>query len=473
MPDRLSLQRRKFMHGMGGIAMLAAMPSVGHAASDASSVSSAGAPPSDVLIRGGTVLSMDDAVGDLAQGDVLIRDGRIAAIGSRLEAGDTLVLDAHGTVVLPGLIDTHWHMWNSVARGYAPTASGARFFEAMKKLSAAFTPEDNYVAVRLALAEAINGGITSATNWAHNIRSPAHADAELQAMFESGMSGRFLYGYPQDLDAQRTNDFADIERVRKEYFAGGRGLVDLGVAIRGPERTPASTWRREVQFARERGLPFSVHVAVTRDVQKQRSIEQMHAAGFLDARAELVHATHANDEDFRTIVASGSQVVITPFTEMRVGYGITPVKRMLDAGIAPTIGNDTTVLSGNADLFGVMRAVLSLGNGQAENELALSSRRVLRMATIDAARNLGMADRIGSLAVGKQADVIVLDTRQLASAPLTDPFAFVTEGAQPACVRDVIASGRFLKRDGKLTRVDAGRLVDDANEAWARLRRRA
>jgi 5-methylthioadenosine/S-adenosylhomocysteine deaminase len=459
----MTIDRRTFMHGIGACAVMAAAPyRTAYGAADQ---------PQSLLIRGGAVLTMDDAIGDFASGDVLIRAGNIVAVGKQLDAGDAQILDARGCVVLPGLIDTHWHMWNSLARSYAPTQSGMKFFEAMKKLSAKYTPQDSYLAVRFALAEAVNGGITSATNWAHNIRSPQHADAELQAMFESGTGGRFLYGYPQDMAADQTNDFADIMRVRKQYFSSADGAIDMGMALRGPERTPASTWQREAAFAHQQGLPMSVHVSVTRDAQQKRSIEQMRSAGFLDRRAELVHATHASDDDFRAIVAAGSHVVITPFTEMRVGYGVTPVMRMLDNGIAPSIGNDTTVLSGNADLFGVMRATLSLANGQAENELAVSARRVLRMATIDAARNLGRESRIGSLSPGKQADVILIDAMRLGSAPLVDPLAFVTEGAQPSYVRDVIASGRFLKRNGKLTRVDISQLIDEVDDAWARMSR--
>ncbi|KMQ81134.1 hypothetical protein BPMI_02141c [Candidatus Burkholderia pumila] len=125
----------------------------------------------------------------------------------------------------------------------------------MKKLSAASTPRESYLAVRFALAETINGGITSVMNWAHNIRSPQHADAELRAMFESGAGGRFLYGYPQDMESSKTNNFAYTTRVRQQYFSSSDGAIDLGMAIRGPERTPAPTWQREIGFARQHELP--------------------------------------------------------------------------------------------------------------------------------------------------------------------------------------------------------------------------
>jgi 5-methylthioadenosine/S-adenosylhomocysteine deaminase len=473
--DDPTLQRRRFIHGMSAMALIASAPlrAQGVQASAASSDAEPAPDSGSLLIRGGTVLTMDARSGDHPRADVLIRAGNIAAVGPNLAADGVPVLDARGAIVMPGLIDTHWHMWNSLARSYAPTASGTRFFEAMKTLSAAYEPDDSYLAVRYALAEAAAGGITSVTNWAHNIRGPEHADAELRAMFESGMGGRFLYGYPQDAAATRTNDFADIARVRKQYFDGPRGLVDLGVAIRGPERTPAAVWREEMAYARRQGLPFSVHVAVTREAQKQRAIDQMHTAAFLDAATELVHVTHASDGDLRVIAAAKSNVVITPFTEMRVGYGIAPVMRMLGSGIRPTLGNDTTVLAGNADLFDVMRVVLGLANGQAEDELAVPARRVLEMATIDAARSLGLDARIGSLVPGKQADVIVLDASRLAAAPLTDALAFVAGGAQPEQVRDVLVAGRFVKRAGRLMRVDAPQLAQQADAAWHRLQGRA
>ncbi|KNH03909.1 hypothetical protein BRCH_01487c [Candidatus Burkholderia brachyanthoides] len=121
-------------------------------------------------------------------------------------------------------------------------------------LSAAYEPDDSYLAVRYALAEALSGGITSVTNWAHNIRSPNNADAELRAMFESGTGGRFLYGYPQNMAASKSNDFADIERVRKQYFDGARARRS-GCAIRGPERTTAAVWGRKMEFIRATAKP--------------------------------------------------------------------------------------------------------------------------------------------------------------------------------------------------------------------------
>ncbi|KMZ11617.1 hypothetical protein BHUM_05847c [Candidatus Burkholderia humilis] len=459
------------MHSIGALALLAAAPFrvYGQVTRDTQTVQDDA--PESLLIRNATVLSMDSTVGDHAQADVLIRAGKIVAVGANIDAHDTAMLDARGMIALPGLINRHWHMWNSLARSYAPTASGTRFFQAIKTLSAAFRPQDNHLAVRCAFAEAISGDITHVMNWAHNIRSPEHAEAELHAMRESGASGRFLYGYAQDASPTTTNDFADIERVRKQYFNASDNAINLGVAIRGPERTPRSTWQTEMAFAQRQRLPLSVHVSVTRDAQKQQAIEHMRMAGFLDAATELVHVTHASDGYFEHIAAAKSSVVITPLTEMRVGYGVTPVKRMLDGGIRPSIGNDTTVFSGNADLFGVVRVVLNLANGQAENELAVSARCVLEMATIDAARSLGLESRIESLSPGKQADVILVDVNHVDAAPLIDPIAFVTEDAQPAHVRHVIARGRFLKRDGRLTGIDTAQLVRDVDETWDYLHR--
>jgi len=423
----------------------------------------------NMLIRGATLLTMDPEMGDIAKGDVLIRDGVIAAVGKDLDAGGAQVMDARGKLMIPGLVDSHWHMWNSILRNAAPTPEGGTFFKIISALSGRFTPELSYMGVRLSLSESANAGITTVNNWAHNIRGPAFADAELRALRESGLRARFWYGYPQDIAATNKMDFADIERLQG-LLGDNSSRLDLGIAIRGPERTDAKIWEEEFLFAKAHHLPLSTHIAVTRKAQQQRAVRQLGQRGLLSPDVQLVHATHVDAEDIRMIADSGATVSLTPLTEMRVGYGLAPLMALHVANIPISLGIDTLVLSGNANPFMVMQTTLNLATAMAENELALTPRQVLYWATQGGANEMGLGSVIGSITPGKRADLVLLDTRSMGMSPLIDPVASIVQSASPADVHTVIADGKILKHDGRLIDVDQAALVRDAVAAYQVLR---
>jgi cytosine/adenosine deaminase-related metal-dependent hydrolase len=416
------------------------------------------------LIRHATILSMDPRIGDIADGDVLIRNGAIVAVGRQLDADGAQVLDARGMVLMPGLIDSHWHMWNSLLRNAAPTAQGTTFFKTLAPLSARFTPALSSMGVRLSLAEAINAGITTVNNWAHNVRGPAFADAEVRALEESGVRARFWYGYPQDMAATGKMDFKDIQRLKRMLSTSSR--VDLGLAIRGPERTEATLWEEEFAFAKAENLPISTHIAVTREAQKKRAVRQLAERGLLNSSVQLVHATHVDAEDLQLIAKSGATVSLTPLTEMRVGYGLAPVMALHEAKIPISLGIDTLVLSGNANPFMVMQTTLNLATAMSENELALTPKQVLHWATQGGADEMGIGSVTGSISPGKRADLMLIDTRRLGLTPFTDAAASVVQSATPADVHTVIADGRVLKQAGKLVGIDVDALMKEAVQAW-------
>nr|WP_256737663.1 amidohydrolase family protein [Pseudomonas sp. dw_358] len=412
--------------------------------------------PVHLLIRHACVITMDPRLGDLARADVLIRDGRIEAVGANLPAADAQVLDAAGMILIPGLVDAHWHLWNSALRNRSPAPQGPPFFKWQLAISPQFTPARSALGVRMGLAQAVNAGITTINNWAHNLRGPAWADAELQAMRSSGLRGRLWYGYPQDLAAGAPMDFADILRVQQHLDGGA---FDLGLAIRGPERTAPAIWQPEFAFARDHGLPISTHIAVTAAMQKKKAIEQLAHQQLLDASVQLVHCTHADADDLQRIAHSGASVCITPLSEMRVGYGLAPVAALHRANVPMSVGIDTLVLSGSADLFKVMQTSLNLACAETGDEQALMARDVLFWATQGGANAMGLGERIGSITVGKRADLTLIDGRGLDMMPLLDPVATVVQTATAGNVDTVIADGCLLKRGGRLLGVDVAGLL--------------
>ncbi|GMA86996.1 hypothetical protein GCM10025868_22460 [Angustibacter aerolatus] len=217
----------------------------------------------EFVVHDATVLSMDPAVGDLTRGDVHVRDGRIVAVGRGLRARGERI-DGRGTVVMPGLVDTHWHLWTSLYRSLSSTSPANAYFALNLRNGAKCLPSDLYAGARMGLADAVSTGITTVHDWSHNLRSPAHADANLRAHAEVGLRGRFSYGSPQGLPVTERIDLADLARVKREWFDAGRlPLMHLGLAGRPPGQSPESVFRPEYDTARGLGLPVAYHANST------------------------------------------------------------------------------------------------------------------------------------------------------------------------------------------------------------------
>jgi cytosine/adenosine deaminase-related metal-dependent hydrolase len=188
---------------------------------------------------------------------------------------------------------------------------------------------------------------------------------------------------------------------------------------------------------------------------------------------QVIHAVWCTPEEIRALADNGVNVSVSPYSELRIGFGLPIVGKLVAAGVTVGLSVDTTTLSGNADMFAIMKAIQNIENGRAKNEFELTARRVLQLATIDGARSMGIGDRVGSLTPGKRADVIMVDTRAVNLAVLTEPAHLLVEAAQPANVDTVMIDGRIVKRGGRLTSLDVGEIVDAAARASTAVRRRS
>jgi 5-methylthioadenosine/S-adenosylhomocysteine deaminase len=437
----------------------------------------------NLLIRGGYLLTMDSS-GDLSGADVHIRDGVIQQIGRNLDVPEAEVIDASGKIVAPGLVDTHWHMWNTLLRGMSdgrPTADGpdrAGYFATCVAIGRHFLPGDTYAGTRLAAAEAIDAGITTVHDWAHNIRGVDWAEAGLRALGESGLRARFSYGYETGHANDQLMALDDLGAIRSawpSYHADDR--IHLGVAWRGTGgsnpamRVAPQLYRAEIAAARELGLPVSVHACGPAGAAGQ--VRTYADEGLLGPDLQLVHMNSASETEIALAAEAGTPVSVSPWTELQIGYGQPVTGELLAAGLSVGLSVDTTMLSGNADLFAVMKVTQACVNGQARHEFALSARDVLRLATIDGARSLGLGAVTGSLTVGKRADLIVVSPDSPSLGVLTDPVRLLVTAATPRDVELVVADGRILKRDGKLTTVDPQEIGRSARTALAGVLSRA
>jgi 5-methylthioadenosine/S-adenosylhomocysteine deaminase len=432
------------------------------------------------LVRGAHLLTLDGDDRGLHTGDLLIDGDRIAGIGPSLPAGGAEVIDGAGMVAMPGMIDTHRHCWGSMLRGGACYGNlGDYFGKVVFAYGAAFTPEDNYTSVRLGMAESVAGGVTAIHAWEHNLQTPEHARATLQALRESGMRGRFSYGPsadPQDgrsfAQGTETIDFDEVLRFRDEEIAGG-GRFDLGIAARGVEFSREEVWTREFAFAREHGLPITAHAMMTpHDIEQHRSVAVYRERDALGPDLQLVHCIRVDEEEIGWLADSGTHVSISILSNLRCGMGLPPVLAMTRAGVAVALSLDTMAAGDNADMFATMRITLGIERAKADDGAAFQPVEVLHQATTAGARYLGMGDRLGVLREGALADVVLLRATDLNMAPLNVTDGQVVLCAQPSNVDTVLIDGELRKRHGELVGVDTAALVRDATAAVAALRDR-
>ncbi|HUY50671.1 MAG TPA: amidohydrolase family protein [Streptosporangiaceae bacterium] len=431
-----------------------------------------------IVIRHGHVLTMDPALGDIPDGDVLVTGGRIAAVGPALDAPGARVLDARGMIVAPGLVDTHWHMWNTLLRSMSGEGPPAGYFRVSVELGRAFGPADIYQGTLLACAEAISSGITTVHDWCHNVRGPAHAEAGLRAIAESGLRARFSYGYAAGHANDQAMDLAGLRALHRDWdWPAGGGLLSLGMAWRGPGgsnpamRVAPAIYQREIEAARSLGLPVTVHACGPRPACGQ--IAALAAAGLLGPDLQVVHANCATQAELTQLAEAGCAVSVSPFSELLIGYGLPRTAELLAAGIPVGLSVDTTALTGNADMFAIMKLTQGLVNGSAGDEFAMTARQALALGTISGARSLGLAGQAGSLTPGKRADIILVATGGPNLGVFTDPAQMLVAAAQPANVDTVLVNGRLLKRGGALLTLDPDAVSAGARAALARVRAQA
>jgi 5-methylthioadenosine/S-adenosylhomocysteine deaminase len=265
----LAISRRNFLLGSSAVVVSGAYPNFAQA-------QTIPAPQGEVVLSRGYVLSLDPVIGDLAKADVHIHNGEIIAVSPPIAAPGVPRRDMSGRVVMPGFVDTHWHMWNSIARGFGNSRLGP-FGKSMAALSRVWTPEASALSVRLACAEAVQSGITTANNWAHNIKARDFAEAEVAAQKASGLRGRFSYGYPQTIGKSVLMDLNGIEIMRRAEFGDKtRGLLSLGLCVRGPDRCERVAWRGEWAAAREFKLPLTTYIASDRAAAGMGGISLLH-----------------------------------------------------------------------------------------------------------------------------------------------------------------------------------------------------
>ena len=431
-----------------------------------------------ILIKGGIVLTLDRAVGDFEKADVLIEGTKIKEVKPSISAPNAQVIDGSMMIVMPGFVDTHRHMWQGYLRNVLPDGSLEDYRNVVQRtFGAKMTPDDVYAADLISALGAIDSGVTCVLDWSHIGNSPAHTDACIKGLQDSGVRAVFAYGAGQNetgrvMEIPTAKYPGDIGRLRKQYFSSGDQLVTLYLAALGG--SPEATFS-QFKAARDVGARISIHVGVG-EFGRSALLEKVNALGGLKDDTTYIHCCTLNDTEWKLIKDTGGTISIAGYVETLMGHGNPPTQKAIDMGIRPSLSVDVETSVPN-DFFTQMRTVFSLQKnevwarrlaGQKDAGKFLTAREVLEFATVEGARANGLEKKCGSLTPGKEADVILLRTDLLNTMPINNAVGAVVTSMTAQNVDTVLIAGKVVKRNGRLVGVDMNRVARLARDAQAR-----
>ena len=420
-----------------------------------------------LLIRGGSVISMDARIGDLPSGDVHIRDGVIVDVAQQLDVPDAEIIDASSMVVMPGFVDGHRHLWEGIVRNSLPNGDLGDYMRViMEGFAPALEPEDAHLGTLVSALGALDAGVTTVLDWSHIQTTPDHTAATIAALRESGIRAVFAFGPPASQDRGHVYPL-DVFRLKQEEFASNDQLLTLGLATISPEHAPDEVARPNFELAREADLLLTAHAGIS-GFGQPNEIERYGKEGLLGPHVNLVHCNTLSETEWSVIADTGTTVSITPSAEMQMGHGVPPIQQAVDAGVTPSLGVDVET-SAPGDMWTQMRLIFGLQRSNAL-ELHFAGKTapelidvddVLRYATIGGATAARLRDKVGTLTPGKQADVILLRADMINVLPVNNLRSAVVHNMDARNVDTVIVAGRVVKQDGQLLGVDMARLASE------------
>jgi cytosine/adenosine deaminase-related metal-dependent hydrolase len=419
---------------------------------------------SKTLIRGGCVLTLGTRTPNFTQADVLVVDDRIEEVGPDLRSRGAEVIDAAQSIVMPGFVDTHRHLWRSLFRNFGESSAAPGVY------GPHHGPDDVYAATLIGLLGAAEAGITTVVDWADLPPGPGYAEAALQAHAEAGVRSVFAMAAPHWSGAA-----GGLGSRPGELSPGDRTTVAVGSCDPGPDLDTVSS-----EWVTAREMAMRIHAHAGTDPAAAGSIAELGRRGLLGADVTLIHCSLLDSADLDAIASSGTAVSLAPASEMAIGLGAPPIQGLIDRGIRPGLGVDQEALA-PGDIFAAMRAANAIQHatlfdlklaGKAGVPNLLSTREVIRFATRDGARVAGLGAVTGSLEAGKQADILVLSADRPNIHPVNDPIGAVVWGMDTSNIDWVLVAGRPMVREGELV-ADAAKARDLAVTAQRRVARAA
>jgi 5-methylthioadenosine/S-adenosylhomocysteine deaminase len=436
---------------------------------------------SSILIKNGTLVTMD-ARDSIVQGDILIDDGRIAGIGGTGQTAETII-DATDCAVIPGFIQTHIHLCQTLFRGAADDLALIDWLkQRVWPMEAAHSVESIAASARLGIAELIKGGTTCALT----METVNHTAEVFKAVEETGFRatvGKCMMDkgdeVPAALQEQTGNSIDESLALLETWHGKADGRIRYCFAPRFAISCTRELLQKVASLARARGVMVHTHASENRTecelVQEEsglRNIAYLDSVGLTGRHVALAHCVHLSVDEIDTLKTTGTNVVHCPSSNLKLGSGIAPVAKLLEEGISVSLGADGAACNNRLDMFTEMRTAALLQKVLHGPEV-LPAKRVLRMATIDGARALGLDVDVGSLEPGKKADLAVVRLGRLHTTPATDVVSALVYSSEVEDVDTVIIDGRIVMRDRKLLTIDEPATIAAANSEARKLIARA
>ena len=436
------------------------------------------------LIRGGHVMSMDPAVGDHSNWDVLVEGKNIVAVGPNLHARGAAVIDARGKIVMPGFVDTHHHQFETALRSFIadgllfndgqPHGAFNYFTYILGTFAPVYRPDDVYISELFGSLSQLDAGVTTSHDISQIHYSKEHSEAAIKGSADSGR--RIVFGFFEgaraDLQSPPDAWYPDgATFLRKKYFSSADQLMTMFMGGEIYLQPAPAVYTRAWQLGRQLGLPVAAHIVGSFGMQPEFDAI---ATGQREVRFGpdnlFIHMTGMSDTGWQAVKDAGAHVSLAVPIEMNMRHGTPPILKTLEFGVQPSLSVDVEVTL-TADMFTQMRSAMSLhrmfmnakalGEEYAANfpqQELLTSRDVLRYATIEGARDLMLASKTGSLSPGKEADIIILDAEAINVHPLNVVPGAVVSLMERSNVETVIVAGKVRKWKGRLLDVNLGRL---------------
>ncbi|WP_224242472.1 amidohydrolase family protein [Hyalangium gracile] len=415
------------------------------------------------LLKGGAVLSMDPNVGDFACGDVLIEGKKIIAVGPNLNALGAIVINASGMIVMPGFVDTHHHQYQTALRSFLsdgllsndglPHGEKNYLDYIHTKITPVYRPQDAFIAELIASLSQLDAGVTTVVDTSQVGHTPEHTDAVIRGLQAAGRRSVFVYSPGVGPGNIFPND---LQRLRRQYFSSTDQLLTL--AMGGEVFDPA--FRTYWALARQNGLHIVSHLVGS--LGQETLVEQLASEGLLGPDIEFIHATRISEGSWQAIAQSGVTLSLAVPIEMTMRHGMPPIQAALNHGVQPSLSTDVECTL-TADFFTQMRSTFTLQralineralNGETNLPELLTSRDVIRFATVEGARVARLGHKVGTLTPGKEADIIMLRADDINVAPLNNVPGAVVTLMERGNVDTVIVAGRIRKWRGALVDVN-------------------
>ncbi|MGW2259076.1 amidohydrolase family protein [Streptomyces sp. NPDC001780] len=427
-----------------------------------------------ILFTGATIVTMDPDLGVIEGGDLLVEGDTITAVGRDLAAGDAVVVDATGTILSPGFVDTHRHAWEAQLRRIMPDVDdlGGYVMATLVGYATVYRPEDMYIGTKLAALTAIDSGITTMLDFSHNSRTREHSDAAIEALLDTGIRGVHASMGPHfgDWDRQWPGD---LTRVKDQHFSSDDQLLTLRLATLATDEIagPALAYGPELaRVAKDLGIGVSVDAVF--GTSSSEAILRWAKDGILSPDVTLIHSTGLTAEAWKAMGETGTTVALAPTSDAQIGLetAIPAIDEALSIGIRPGLSIDVEVALAS-DMFTQMRALHAIQRMRAVNAAygtdqqpqRITAHDVLDFATLQGAHTNGLAAVTGSLTPGKKADLLVIQAEDLNNMPLNDPIGTVVLGSDTRNISAVLINGEPRKWNGHVLDIDLTALRAEVN----------